>query len=131
MFGILGGAVLVIVVLALLVGALTLGTSNSGGANTAAANTTQVAERKPATQQAPVKVDPLTTNGLYKVGTDIAPGEYSYRAANGKSGYWALCSDANCSDIIDNDVTGVTGYLTITPAVAYIKHKGLALKPLT
>lgn len=84
----------------------------------------------PVTEQAPVKVDPLTTNGLYKVGTDISPGEYSYAAVNGKSGYWALCSDANCSDIIDNDVTGVTGYLTIDSTVAYIKHKGLALKQL-
>lgn len=76
-------------------------------------------ERTSTIKRAPVKADPLTTDGLYKVGTDVVPGEYSYTANDGRSGYWATCPDANCSDVLENDVTGVTGYLTIAPSVKY------------
>ena len=73
-------------------------------------------------------------DGLYKVGKDIAPGEYTYTVKRG-NGYWATCTDPKCSvgeSMIDNDwipTKGATGYLSITSDVVYIELKDLQLAP--
>lgn len=41
--------------------------------------------------------------GVHKVGTDIPAGEYVILVTSGTSGYFAVCSDANCDNIIFND----------------------------
>ena len=77
---------------------------------------------------APTPVDPLTSDGVYKVGVDIAPGVYRYVVRD--SGYFARCGNANCDDIIDNDLmSDGTGYIEIEPTDAYVEIKGLNLTP--
>ena len=75
---------------------------------------------------------PLTTDGTYKVGAQIQPGDYSY-ALSSSTGYWATCSDITCDPfggMIDNDfVTAGTGYLTISPSALYVQLRGLDLTP--
>lgn len=78
-----------------------------------------------------------TKDGTYKVGVEIQPGEYSYIVDNGmlSSGYYAICSAANCDldTIIDNNFIpepGTTGYLLIPFDAQYIELQGLTLTPI-
>ncbi|ASR75848.1 hypothetical protein J4U02_gp001 [Mycobacterium phage Aziz] len=70
---------------------------------------------------------------MYRIGTDIAPGDYTYTVTN-SGGSWTLCSTANCSGdaIIDIDVImgrGAKGYLTVPATAKYLKVTDLALRP--
>ena len=73
---------------------------------------------------------------MYRVGTDIQPGDYTYTVNSSDWGSYKLCATANCSDlddIIDIEVVdgaGATGYLTITPGTKFVKLTNLALTPL-
>ncbi|MBE6990735.1 MAG: hypothetical protein E7426_08365 [Ruminococcaceae bacterium] len=50
--------------------------------------------------------------GQYKVGVDIAAGEYVVFSTDG-SGYFSVCSDANGDDIICNSIFTYNAYITI------------------
>ena len=72
-------------------------------------------------------------DGVYHVGYDIPVGMYTYVANDQSGGYWALCKDAKCSQIIQNAVPshGDTGYIDMTVAGAnYVKLRGLTLRPV-
>lgn len=107
---------------------------NSGG--TASEPTRTVMNAPAETAQADVPdsgpADPLTTNGIYKVGAEIQPGTYSF-TIRGDRGYFARCSDPNCDageGMIANDVFWEgTGYLEVLATDAYVDLKGLTLTP--
>lgn len=71
---------------------------------------------------------------MYRVGVDIAPGDYTYRVVGNGYGSWQLCATANCdsNDIIDMDSIdgmGQTGYMTVTPETKFVKLNDLILTP--
>jgi hypothetical protein len=71
---------------------------------------------------------------MYRVGTEIQPGEYSYTVDSYGIGSWMLCATANCGipDIISMDQifgAGHTGYFTVTPGTKYVKINELIIKP--
>lgn len=77
----------------------------------------------------------ITRDGMFKVGTDIAPGTYAYTLRNPLA-YYELCTDAMCTIEVDgtgsmlaNDMPQGDGYLTIGPEVVYAKLQGLDLTP--
>ncbi len=64
--------------------------------------------------------------GMYKVGTDIAPGTYRSTGNADDSCYWERTKDADHgldSIIANNNVTG-TAVVTISPSDAYFKTSG-------
>ncbi|MGW7817019.1 hypothetical protein ACWGLF_02595 [Streptomyces puniciscabiei] len=64
--------------------------------------------------------------GMYKVGTDIAPGTYKSTGNTDDSCYWERTKDAEHglnSIIANNNVTG-TAVVTISPGDAYFKTSG-------
>jgi hypothetical protein len=72
---------------------------------------------------------------MYRVGSDIQPGDYTYRIVGGDWGSWLTCSNATCdvgNGLIDIDVidgTGHTGYLTIPQTAKFVKVTNLQLTP--
>jgi hypothetical protein len=65
--------------------------------------------------------------GVYKVGTDIQPGEYKADVPAGGHGYWARLSSSNNSDIIANDLKDSgTMYLRVEPSDKFIEISGVA-----
>jgi len=73
-------------------------------------------------------------DAMYRVGTDIQPGEYQYKVDSFGIGSWMLCSTANCDvdDIISMDQTfgaGHTGYFTVTPDTKFVKINELIIAP--
>lgn len=125
----IGLAVAVLVLRVLVVGGTTDSSSTDSDDTVTSIQPATGAPLETSAGQTTDVIDPLVTDGVYRVGVDIQPGQYRYRARDNDSGYWKTCSDANCQDIIQNDVTGVSGYLTITPDVAYIELDGLNLSP--
>jgi hypothetical protein len=75
-------------------------------------------------------------DAMYRVGVDIAPDDYRYTVVGNGYDAWQLCADARCEvggGLIDMDTVdgmGVTGYLSITPDVKYVKLNDLILTPL-
>jgi hypothetical protein len=64
--------------------------------------------------------------GVYKVGTDIQPGEYKADVPAGGHGYWARLSSSNNSDIIANDLKDSgTMYLRVEPSDKFIEISGV------
>ncbi|MEG2751634.1 MAG: hypothetical protein RR916_07495 [Anaerorhabdus sp.] len=75
--------------------------------------------------------EPQTTNeyssGMYKIGVDMPAGQYMLINKGSSKAYFALCADANCDDIIENDnfsynsiVTAQDGdYLDLSRCSAY------------
>lgn len=51
--------------------------------------------------------------GTLKVGADIPAGEYVLLATGSRSGYFAVCSDANCDDILFNDNFDTNSIITV------------------
>jgi hypothetical protein len=118
----------------------------NGGSNTPAtvsANTPETtsvpnrirgAEEYPATNAAaPAKVDPLTHDGTWFVGSEIQPGTYrTAKAADAAAmGYWARCSDAACevgAGLIQNGMA--PGLLEIAPTDYAVNLQGLVLTPV-
>ena len=74
-------------------------------------------------------------SAMYRVGTDIRMGEYSYRLTDSFGSYY-LCSNTRCEvgdGIIEVEPlfgSGATGYLSITSDVKYVKATNLVLTPL-
>lgn len=69
---------------------------------------------------------------MYRVGTDIAPGDYMYKVVGWEEGAYALCADANCGMPIHHEIIegeGATGYMTVTPNTKYVKTTYLTLTP--
>jgi hypothetical protein len=67
---------------------------------------------------------------MYRVGSDISPGDYTYTVVGGDWGSWKLCPDANCTDPTDMDVidgAGHHGYVTVTPGTKFLKTTNLRL----
>src|ERR1700752_2624634 len=76
------------------------------------------------------------TDGMLKVGTDIQPGVYQVRPADGNMGYFALCADAGCridfdgsdaTGLIDNEIVRGPAYMEVGPGVAYVKVTSLKI----
>jgi hypothetical protein len=73
---------------------------------------------------------------MYRVGTDIAPGDYTYMVTGNGIGSWELCSNARCEvgggliDMDSVDGMGATGYLSITPDVKFVKTNDLIVHPM-
>ena len=78
---------------------------------------TSIEQLKTAGENARLKLEVKTLadridQGQYKVGTDIAPGEYAV-FSTGERGYFSVCSDANGSDIIYNDNFTYNSFITV------------------
>lgn len=71
----------------------------------------------------------LPTNGILKVGTDIAPGEYAVRPTQSIGGYWERlsCLSGEFSCITANDIVEGDGYLTVLPSDVAVRIEGLEL----
>lgn len=92
----------------------------------------------PPTFRAPIatRVDPLNSDGTFRVGSDIAPGTYSVSITSRSGvGYWARCASVACeitfdgsdTGMIDNDLLTGPGYLEILPSDAYVQLRGVSL----
>lgn len=98
---------------------------------------TRTTTRSPSTAMKipePKKRDPLTSDGRYKVGTDIEPGVYEYTPRKSDMpGYFERCADIACEigtpGFIQNDLVFGPGYLEILPTDAYIELSRLDLTP--
>ena len=69
---------------------------------------------------------------MYRVGTDIMPGDYAYRVVGNGVGSWETCADANCDNSIDFesvDGIGHTGYFTVPASAKFVKTNDLYLSP--
>jgi len=72
---------------------------------------------------------------MYRVGTDIQPGDYMYTVVGNGSGSWETCSDATCDvgqGLIDMDTVdgmGHTGYFTVPASAKFVKTNDLYLQP--
>jgi hypothetical protein len=67
---------------------------------------------------------------MYRVGVEIAPGDYRYTVVGNGYGAWQLCADARCEvggGLIDMDTVDGMG---VTPDVKYVKLNDLILTPL-
>ena len=75
------------------------------------------------------------TDYMFRIGTDIQPGDYTYRVVGADWGSWELCSNTSCSldsGLIDMDMidgAGQTGYLTVPATAKYLKTSYLQLYP--
>src|SRR6185437_12172797 len=73
---------------------------------------------------------------MYRVGTDISPGDYTYKVVGSDWGSWQLCSNAQCSlesglddmDMIDG--AGHTGYFSVPAGTKFVKISNLQLQPM-
>ena len=97
--------------------------------------TTVTVTASPITPPKPTQPRAYTTDGKYKVGPEIAAGEYSYVVTD-YVGYYATCHDITCDPIdggmIDNNLMteqGSTGYLEIPATATYVELQGLTLTP--
>jgi hypothetical protein len=69
---------------------------------------------------------------MYRVGTDIQPGDYTYTVVGNGVGSWETCADANCNNSIDFegvDGLGHTGYFTVPAGAKFVKTNDLFLSP--
>jgi hypothetical protein len=72
---------------------------------------------------------------MYRVGSEIQPGDYMFKVVGNGSGSWELCSDATCDvggGLIDMDTAdgmGHTGYLTVPASAKFLKTNDLYLTP--
>jgi hypothetical protein len=74
-----------------------------------------------------------TGDTMYAVGTDIQPGTYRYTVTGHDWGYWKLCGDANCDNVINIAMVegeGHTGYVTVTATAKYLQLHYLTLSPM-
>lgn len=73
----------------------------------------------------------LPDNGILKVGTDIAPGEYAVRPTRSSGGYWERlsCLTGDFSCISANDNVQGNGYLTVLPGDVALRIENLELTP--
>ena len=79
----------------------------------------------PAQQAAPATSAAEFGEGIYKVGTDIQPGEYKATVTSG-NGYWARLSSTDTGDIIANDLKeSGTMYLRVQPSDKYVEISGV------
>lgn len=75
-------------------------------------------------------------DAMYRVPTQIAPGDYQYTVVGNGMGSWQLCSTAQCdvaSGMIDMDTIdgmGATGYMTVTKSTRFVKTNDLLLTPM-
>ena len=85
---------------------------------------------------APVAVaQPGDGDYMYRVGTDIMPGDYVYTVVGNGTGSWEVCSDATCDvgagliDMDQIDGMGHTGYFTVPASAKFVKTNDLYLAP--
>ncbi len=73
----------------------------------------------------------LPTSGVFKVGTDIQPGEYAISPAGSTAGYWERlsCTTGEFRCIIANDNVSGPGYLTVLPSDVAVRVERLRLEP--
>jgi len=60
--------------------------------------------------------DPLSTDGMHLVPSEIAPGQYRVTPTGVIGGYYALCTDLDCqigAGLLRNDFVTGTAYVTI------------------
>lgn len=92
----------------------------------------------PPTFRAPIatQIDPLNSDGTFRVGKDIEPGTYSVSITSRSGvGYWARCASIACEITFDGTETGMLGnelltgpgYLEILPSDAYVQLRGVSL----
>jgi hypothetical protein len=76
-------------------------------------------------------------DAMYRVGTDIVPGDYRYTVVGNGMGSWELCTTAQCdvaTGMIDMDTIdgmGATGYLTVPSSAKFVKTNDLLLSRLS
>lgn len=73
----------------------------------------------------------LPTDGIFKVGVDIAPGEYAVRPARSYGGYWERlsCLTGEFTCLLANDNVMGNSYLTVLPDDVALRVEGLELTP--
>lgn len=109
------------------------GIEDSNDVPVAEPQTSEVQSATPQQEKAE-KDDGTITDGRYKVGTDVQPGEYRAVVTStfGDMGYFERCSDANCQvgeGLLGNEVVQGSGYVEILPTDAFVKVQGLSLIP--
>ncbi|QDQ96732.1 hypothetical protein [Tomitella fengzijianii] len=138
------GAVAVLAVAALIVALVVelvggRDTADNAGAVTAPAPATgeasaPAAGTAPTTAAAPTPTADtgvLPASGIFKVGSDIQPGEYAVSPVGGTAGYWERlsCTTGEMQCIIANDNVSGPGYLTILPGDLAVRVERLRLVP--
>ena len=107
--------------------ALVAGTANEVSKTLESSNPTLPA------QDTPAAPGTFPTSGILKVGQDIAPGEYRWRAVGQFGSYYARlsCTTGAFDCIITNSVpdAGATGYLTIDPSDVAVELRQVELTP--
>ncbi|MEE2033624.1 hypothetical protein [Rhodococcus chondri] len=85
---------------------------------------------RPAPSSAPAPRG-LPNNGILKVGTDIAPGEYAIRPTSSSGAYWERlsCLTGDFSCILANDNVQGNGYLTVLSSDIALRIDSLELIP--
>lgn len=139
---VVGGVLLtaVVVTLAVLVTVLVdRSDSGSDGAVAARTSVSTVTVTASPSVSAPVRSEPspspapqgLPNNGILKVGTDIAPGEYAIRPLDSFGGYWERlsCLTGDFSCISANDAVQGSSYLTVLPGDVALRVENLELIP--
>jgi len=73
----------------------------------------------------------LPTDGILKVGVDIAPGEYAVSPTRSYGGYWERlsCLTGELSCLLANDNVQGNSYLTVLPGDVALRVEGLELTP--
>lgn len=83
--------------------------------------------------KAPAKADPYTTDGTWKVPSEIVPGSYRVELKPGKtSGYTEVCSDVACKigkGMLSNDFLTASSTVDIPANAVMIKLRGVNLIP--
>lgn len=71
---------------------------------------------------------PTFSDGTYRVGFDVWPGDYSYTAST--RGYWSVCEDSECAQVSQiNLLEAVTGSLTIPRDAQFIQLVEMTITP--
>lgn len=110
----------------------------TGGTSEQAPIPPQAVDERPTPVQAPpaapAEPEALPDNGVLKVGTDIAPGEYTVTVGDDRfmdTGYWERlsCTTGDFSCILSNEIVQGPGYLTVLPSDVAVKVQNVQLIP--
>ncbi len=92
------------------------------------------------TSQMPMKrahpADPMSSDGMWKVPEQIAPGDYqiAFRDPSVGSAYYELCADIACkigAGMLGNDfVAAAPDYVSIPVGAQYIRMRNIVLTPM-
>lgn len=136
------GGVIVAAIVAALAGLAVVLVRNSDSAPEEAATPASPAQTVTVTADSPTASPPATeptasppeglpTDGILKVGVDIAPGEYAVSPTRSYGGYWERlsCLTGEFSCLLANDNVQGNSYLTVLPGDVALRVQGLELTP--